>query len=168
MYKTGDFIVKANTGVCKIADILHLDITDIDKNTLYYKLIPLEDEKAQIYIPTENAHRVTRKVMTVEMAIKLITQIADVEALEIVNDKLREQTYKGILKKNDPKELIKVIKTTYLRKKERLDEGKKNTTADEYYLRLAEKNLMSELSLVLGKSPEEIHKLIVTAVKNKE
>lgn len=56
------------------------------------------------------------------------------------------------------------IYTTYLRKMDRLEKGKKNTVADEYYLNLAEKHLFSELCLVLGKDKEEIHHLILEVV----
>lgn len=165
MYEIGDFIVRANTGVCKVVDILNLDMSGIDRSKLYYQLVPLDDDKAKIYIPTESAHLVTRKVMTMEEAMKLIEQVADIEVLNVTNDKLREQKYKEIVKGSNPRELLQIIKTIYLRKKERLDQGKKNTAADENYYRLAEKQLFSELCVALKKSNDDIHKLIVMSVK---
>ena len=42
MYKIGDYVVKANNGVCKIEDILHPDLPGIDKDKMYYLLIPIE------------------------------------------------------------------------------------------------------------------------------
>ena len=60
--------------------------------------------------------------------------------------------------------MLRIIKTTYLRKRDRLEKGKKNTVADEHYLNLAEKHLFSELCLVLRKTKEEVHNLIVEAV----
>lgn len=48
MYEIGDFIVRANTGVCKVVDILNLDMSGIDRSKLYYQLVPLDDDKAKI------------------------------------------------------------------------------------------------------------------------
>ncbi len=42
MYSVGEYVVKANKGVCKIEDIMHLDMHGIDKNQLYYYMVPLE------------------------------------------------------------------------------------------------------------------------------
>ena len=165
MYEIGDLIVKENTGVCKVVNIVNLDMSEIDRNKLYYQLTPLEDEKAKIYVSTENACLTTRKIMTMEEAIDLIEHVADVEILAITNDKLREQKYKEIIKSNNPKELIRIIKTTYLRSKERLVKGMKNTVADKKYLGLAEKLLFSELRVVLGKDNEEVYALIKKSVE---
>jgi len=161
MYNIGDYIVRANTGVCTIVDILPLDTLGIDKNKLYYQLMPFDDDKAIIYIAVERAHSVTRKIMTHEEAMKLMSQANDIKPLQIVNDKLREQQYKKLIKENKPKELLQIIKTTYLRKTERLAQGKKITRVDEVYFKIAEKQLVSELSIVFEKNIEEIQKLII-------
>ena len=47
-----------------------------------------------------------------------------------------------------------------MRKQERLAQGKKTTAMDERYLRLAEENLYSELSLALGVPKEEMEAYI--------
>ena len=160
MYKIGDFIIKANTGVCKITDISCLDISGIDSNTLYYHLLPLGDKKTIIYIPKASAHLTIRKMMTKEEALELIHLAGQVDNLDISNDKFREQKYRELLKHNSPIELLQIIKTTYLRKKSRTDQGKKCTSADESYFKLAEKLLLSELCIVLEKSADEIRELL--------
>ena len=67
----------------------------------------------------------------------------------------------------EPESWLSVIKTTYLREKDRLEKGKKNTVVDEIYLKLAEKMLFSELCLVLRKEKEEVHNLITESVKRR-
>ena len=67
----------------------------------------------------------------------------------------------------EPESWLSVIKTTYLRKKDRLEKGKKNTVVDENYLKLAEKMLFSELCLVLRKEKEEVHNLITESVNRR-
>ena len=44
-YEIGDFISKPVTGVCKIEDILSLDLTGKKDEKLYYLMKPVSDEK---------------------------------------------------------------------------------------------------------------------------
>ncbi len=157
MYKIGDYIVKNGNGVCRVDNVMYLDIKGIDKNKLYYLLVPLDDEKAKVYVPVDAAQQQIRKVMSSEEAYELIDHISEISEISIPNDKLREQKYRETLRNIDPVSLLRIIKTTYLRKKDRVEKGKKNTVVDERYLTLAEKHLFSELCLVLGKDKEEIH-----------
>jgi len=167
MYKIGDYVVKNGNGVCRIEDITHLDIRGIDKNRLYYSLVPINDENGKVYLPVDASARQLRKTMSSEEAYAFIAKISDIPELSIQNDKLREQKYKEIMKSMEPESLIRIIKTTYLRNKERLEKGKKNTLADEHYLAMAEKLLFSELCLVLGKNKEEVQNLIAETINKK-
>lgn len=45
---------------------------------------------------------------------------------------------------------VSIVKTLYIRKQERTAQGKKITALDERYMRTAENELYSELSLTLG------------------
>ena len=49
-----------------------------------------------------------------------------------------------------------MIKALYLRRKDRMDQGKKMTDLDERYFKTAEENLYSELALSLGMPREAI------------
>lgn len=40
LYQIGDCVMKANTGLCRIKDIVHLDGMGADRNKKYYLLIP--------------------------------------------------------------------------------------------------------------------------------
>ena len=44
-YEIGDFVSKSVTGVCKIEDIVSLDLTGKKENKLYYLMKSIEDEK---------------------------------------------------------------------------------------------------------------------------
>jgi len=164
MYKIGDYIVKNGNGVCKVENVTHLDMAGIDRNRLYYMLIPLDDENGKIYVPVDSSIQQLRKVMSMEEAYDLIDKISAVQEISISNDKLREQKYKEIIKDFEPESLFRIIKTIYLRKKQRLEQGKKSTAVDEHYLTLAERLLFSELCLALKKDKDEVHNLIVEAV----
>lgn len=167
MYKIGDYVVKPSSGVCRVDNIMHLDMSGVDRNRLYYLLVPVNDENGKIYYPVDSLAQQIRKVMTSQEAHELIERIPDIQEISISNDKLREQKYKEVVKSIEPESLLSIIKTTYLRKKDRLQKGKKNTVADENYLNLAEKMLFSELCLVLGKDKEEVHNLITESVNKR-
>ena len=76
MYQIGDYIVKNGNGVCRVDNIMHLDINGIDKNRLYYLLVPLDDEKGKVYVPVDTSVQHIRKVMSVEEAYELIANIS--------------------------------------------------------------------------------------------
>ena len=53
-----------------------------------------------------------------------------------------------------------IVKTLYIRKQERTAQGKKITALDERYMRTAENELYSELSLTLGIPKDEMEQYI--------
>lgn len=168
MYKVGDCIVKPGNGVCVVKDILHLNMSGVDRNRLYYLLVPLEDDKEKIYMPTDTQTSNTRRVMTEEEAWKLIDKIPEVEEAWIENEKFREQKYKEAIKSGKPEALVSIIKVIHLRKKKRAQEGKKSTTVDERYFILAENYLYSELGYVFCKEKKEVQQLIADSINNKK
>jgi CarD family transcriptional regulator len=164
MYQIGDYVVKANNGVCRIEDILHLDLSSVDRNKLYYLLIPREQTKTKVYVPVEAADSMIRKVISEEEAWQIIRRIPEIEAAWITDERRREQKYKEALKSCDPQALVSIIKNMYERKKKRDALGKKNTVTDERYFRLAEDSLYSELAFALGRDKEEMQKLIADTI----
>ncbi len=160
MFEKGDFIVYGNTGVCEVKDITTLNMKDVPKDRLYYLLSPIYRKESKIFTPVDNSKTVMRAVLTKEEADALIDNIPEIEELWVSNDKLREEKYKETIKSCECKDWIKIIKTLYLRKQERIAQGKKTTAMDERYLRAAEENLYSELSLALGIPKAEMEEYI--------
>ena len=62
--------------------------------------------------------------------------------------------------------MVKIIKTTYLRKQSRVAAGKKVTTGDEKYLHLAESNLYGELAVALDMEQEQVKQFIIDRIKD--
>lgn len=165
MYEIGSYVVKANNGVCRIDDILHLDLPGTNKDRLYYLLIPLESKSSKLYVPTDTAEQTLRKALTEEEAWAVIRSIPDTEAAWITNDKLREQAYKEALHNCDPLALISIIKNLYLRKQQRNEQGKKSTATDDRYFKLAEDHLYAELAFALGREKSEMHQIIADTLQ---
>lgn len=160
MYKVGDYVINSGNGICRIEDRMHLDMEGIDENQWFFLVVPVEEQATRLYIPVEKIENKTRRVMNESEAWKLMDGVVQIDELEIPNDRMREQIYKQAVLSNDPIQLIRVIKTIFVRKKQREAEGKKNTVIDERYFKLAENNLYDELAFAIGRDKEEIPALI--------
>lgn len=160
MFEKGEFIVYGNAGVCEVKDITTLDMEGASKNRLYYILSPSHHKDSKIFTPVDSNKTVMRAVLTKEEADVLIDNIRDIEELWVSNDKLREEKYKETMRSCECRDWIKIIKTLYIRKQERIAQGKKTTAMDEKYLRMAEENLYSELSIALGIPKEQMEEHI--------
>ena len=150
MFERGEYIVYGASGVCQVEDITTMDMKGVPRDRLFYVLSPASQRGGKIFTPVDNEKTSMRRVMTQEEASKLIDEIPGIEELWISNEKLREAQYKECMKSCDCKEWIKIIKTLYLRKRTRRAQGKKITSTDEKYLRMAEEYLYSELEIPLG------------------
>lgn len=156
MYSIGDFVACGNKGVCKVAEITKLDISGADKNEDYYILKPVYSAASTVYIPVHLADESLRPILSKDEAEELISSIPSIDKLEIVSEKLVESEYKGCIRSNDITDLVKMIKTIYDRKRKRLEAGRKETSVDAKYFRLAGDFLFGELAISLDIPKNEV------------
>ena len=95
----------------------------------------------------------------------MIQRIPKIETVWIVNEKAREVQFKEALHTCDCEELIKIIKTLYHRKQQRIESGKKVTVVDEKYFRQAEDKLYEEFAFVLGMEKNKVSDYISTRME---
>ena len=150
MFNIGDRVIYGSSGVCDVINISTVNIDGIPKDKLYYILCPYGRNESYIYAPVENCRVVMRKVLTRAEAEALIAEIPTLEPVEAGTDKQRELLYRECIKSCDCRQLIRVIKTLWLRSRSRIQTGKKSSSLDERYLKLAEDALYGELGLALG------------------
>lgn len=167
-YEIGEHVVKPGNGVCRVEDVLYMDVPGADKKQLYYLFVPLTDQNQKIYVPTNTADANFRKAMSEQEAWDFIAKIPQIGEIWIDDEKMRDHRYKEAVQGCVPEELAAIIKMTYLRKKKRSEQGKKGTVSDERYFRLAESYLYSELGFALHKDKTEICCLISDSVKGKK
>jgi CarD family transcriptional regulator len=153
MFNVGSFIVYKKS-VCKIKEI---------KNNKSYILIPIDDNSLKIEVPIDNSF--LRSLITKEEINKIINEIPSIPIIE-ENDKLIESAYKEHLKRGSYRDLISIIKTTYLRNKRRIDEKKKLSEKDTNYFNLAEKYLYNELSVAMNMSFDEVKEYIISKMES--
>lgn len=92
--------------------------------------------------------------------------ISKIPTIEIIQSEDREieYVYKRLLEEGTLENLIKVIKTTYMRNQERLSQNKRIGERDEVYFERAEKRLYNELSVSLNLTFDHTKQYVINAV----
>lgn len=158
MYKIGDYVVYKRD-VCLVKDIKENHFNNLD----YYILVPISDKSLKIDVPTNNKMGFIRSLITKDEVENIINKIPRISVIDC-NDKLIENEYRLLMSSGNHEDLIKIIKTTYLRNKERIDNNKKIGDKDNTYFELAEKYLYNEFSIVLNMNYEDTKKYVIDKV----
>ena len=164
MFAVDNYVVYGNYGVCKVENVGTVFLPLVDKNKIYYTLRPIYKSEAVVYAPVDNPKSVIRPVLTRQEADKLIEEIPRLESVWIPNEKEREVQYKAALKTCDCRELIRIIKTLYERKMNRIRDGKKVTMVDERYFRQAEEQLYGELAFAMNMDRNQMGDYLVERI----
>ena len=164
MFKKGEYVIYSNVGVCQIIDISTLNMHGAPKDKLYYILQPVNQNKSKVFTPVDNKKVVIRNLISKQDVEVLISDIPNIKALSIKDEKLREQTYKDCIKSCQCRQLLSLIKTIYQRKEERSNKGKKLSSTDEKYFKLAQDNLNTELSISLQMPLDEMESYILNKI----
>lgn len=164
MFGVGEFIIYGSNGVCEIVSVGPVEGTGTVKDRIYYTLKPVNSRGSTIFTPADNEKVFMRPLVSKEEALRLIDGAGESEELWISDEKKREMIYKEAIAKCDCDELVKMIKTIYLRMQGRIKEGKKITNSDEKYFHLAEERLYSELAVALGIKSDEVKELFIEKV----
>lgn len=156
MYNIGDVVIYGTFGICKIDSIEKRDLTGAEQE--YYILRHTRSDKNIFYVPTDNEAAVSklRPVCSKKEIDDLISDMDNEKLIWIENDMKRKEEYSRIIKEGDKKEIIRLIKTLYLRRKEIAQNGRKLRASDESYLDLAENMLFEEFAYALGIERDEV------------
>ena len=160
MFEKGEYVVYGTNGPCLVEEITKLKMPGCDARRKYYVLRPVATNKSVIYSPVDNEKVVIRKVATREEAAELLKEIPSIAEASVENEKLREATYKSIMKESDLCKWVGMIKMLLSRRKIRESQGRKFTSIDERYLKEAEELLDSELCLALGEDRDTVRKML--------
>lgn len=152
MFRIEDYVMYKRD-VCKVVDIQKQFRNDLD----YYVLISVKDPSLKIEIPTNSP--LLHSLIEKEEIEKIIQQIPKIELID-VEEKMLEQEYKKLLSSGTHEDLIKIIKTTYVRNQKRLENKKKIGDKDNRYFEKAEEDLYQEFGIVLNMTLEETKEYI--------
>lgn len=164
MFEVGDFVVYGSDGVFQVDQVGPLSISGIPEDKIYYTLVSPYMKGSKIFSAVDNRKVVMRAVMKKDEALELIDSMKDIELLEISDDKKRNEVFKEALRTYDCKDLVRIIKTLYVRQEKKLAEGKKNTAGDEKYFHMAEERLYGELAISLDMEKSAVKEYVETRV----
>ena len=155
MFKIGEYLVYKKD-VCKVKEIKEKDGKE------YYQLTPIDDESLKIEVPIDNEG--LKPIISKNDIENLIDMIPSIEIIDC-SDRMIELEYRNLISTGEKKDLIKVIKTAYLRNKARLDNKKKLSEKDINYQEKAEKLLYNEFSVVLNLTFDQIKEYVIKQVE---
>ena len=156
MYNVGDMVMYGAFGICKVTAIEKRDFTGEEQE--YYILKHTSSEKNTFYVPLSNESALSNMhyVCSKAEVDELISHMNSEGLIWIDNDIKRKEEYSRIIKDADKHEIIRLIKTLYLRRKELAESGKKLRSTDENYLSLAENMLFEEFAYALDIDKSEV------------
>ena len=166
MFEIGDYVVNAANGICRITELVEMDLSGSQDMKQYFLLIPVEEPTARVYIPLDTAESRIRKAITREEALAVIDRIPEIPELVVRSEKERELKYREAVKSCDPIQLAALLKMLYRRRQERMAAGKKNTAVDERYFKMAESHLYSELAFVIGEDKSQMVTVITNRIEH--
>jgi CarD family transcriptional regulator len=156
MFKAGDHIVYGTSGVCLVEQVCPSPF-DKQDTRLFYVLRPTVGSSASlIYTPVENDRVPMRPVLTVEAVAALLARIHTIPTLTVAEERARRDAYRAALATATPEGYVAVIKTINGRRRDFMGTQRRLPEFELECESLARRHLFAELSLVLGKLPEEI------------
>ena len=158
MSNVGYYVIYQEQG-CQITEQKINEFTNLES----FILVPVTDSSLKLNVPVNNPN--IKNLMTKEEIKNLIALMPSIPLIDI-EDKLLENEYKRLYHSGSKEDLIRIIKTTYKRNQDRLNNNKKISEKDNKYFTLAENLLYSEIATVFGISLEEAKEYILANVQN--
>lgn len=157
MFSIGEKIMYGGTGVCVVEDITDIKPSRLEPSRAYYILRPLY-QSGTIQTPVDNDKVPIRPVMTRSEAEELVDDIPGITASICYERNLSalRNHYQQQLSSFDCRDLIRMTKSIYAKKKDAERRQKKIGVTDEKFLRRAEDLLFGELAVALDISRDSV------------
>lgn len=157
MYSVNETVRYGGSGVCTVQDITTMRFGRTRER--YYVLKPVYQNASLIYVPVDNEALTSkmRPVLTREEVDALINEMPSVETAWQEDSQLRKESFDALLRSNQCRDLVVLIKTLQEHKIRRQKIGKALHVTDETYLREAQRLLFDELAGPLGLMPAQVH-----------
>lgn len=168
MFAKGDYIFYENTGVCRVEDIgVPENLPAAARGRQYYTL-SLIHSAGTIYIPVDTSVYM-RPILTREQAQALIEKMS----IQAETDHIRDQRsltehYRASFQSHECEDLVQLIKTVYMKNKNRAETGAKPGKIDLQYRKRAEELLHGELAVALGIPTDQIPCYIEKEVRRQQ
>lgn len=154
MFEQDDYVVHNTMGVNRITEVLQETVNG--KSVEFYVLEPAFGGNMTLKIPAAGSEDKMRPILTREEVEELIAGIPAQETIWIDEDKIRYEEFRACLKTGACENWVALIKTLNEKKDEREQMGKQLTRVDADVLKTAEKNLTTEIAVVLEMNPDDV------------
>ena len=158
MYKIKDYVIYKRE-VCVVKDLKKINNQD------YYTLENKEDTSLKISIPVSQETQLLRHLATFNEISNTLDHINDIPTLNI-NERNLEEQYKLLLQGTTIENLIKIIKTAYIRNEIRKNNHKHLSDTDTSYQELAEQFLFNEIAYAMNISYDAAKELVFNKLVN--
>ena len=118
MFQKGELVIYGNNGICRIEEIGVPVGTPMGRSGKeYYTLAPVF-ASGTIYAPLDTKVFM-RPILTKDQAEQMIRQIPEIQEESVIGQDVRalSEKYKGFLDTHQCEDLIKLIKTVYVKEK---------------------------------------------------
>lgn len=162
MYSVNERIHYGGSGVCVIQEIATMRFGRSREQ--YYVLKPVYQNSSVIYVPVQNEQLTAkmRPVMSKEEVDRLIDSMDEIPTAWEEDPQLRKANFDALLRSNECRSLIILIKTLNAHRERRQASGKTLHVADEGFLREAQRLLYDEFAGALGIQPDQVREYIRT------
>lgn len=158
MYKINDYVIYKRE-VCVVKDLKKINNQD------YYTLENKEDTSLKISIPVSQETQLLRHLATFDEISNTLDHINEIPTLDI-NERNLEEQYKLLLQGTTIENLIKIIKTAYIRNEIRKNNHKHLSDTDTSYQELAEQFLFNEIAYAMNISYDAAKELVFNKLIN--
>lgn len=165
MIKVHDMVLYGVHGVCRIEEQVSRRVGGREEQ--YFLLKPIFEKGSSIYVPIKNEALIAKmkRILSAEEIYELIRTMPDEELLWIEAETERRQMFQEILSGGDREQLIRLIKTLYLRRQNRLEQKRNLLLSDEKFLKDAERILYEEFAYVLKIDRDQVLPFIMKQIK---
>ena len=166
MFSVGDVIFYSTTGVCEVISIGEPALQGLPDNTDYYTLQPLsKNHREMIYVPV-NSKAFMRHAICQSEAQSYIEMVDNIEPQfpQTRNPKGVQEFYSGLINSFEIPNLLQVIVSLTLKKREVRAKNKQLNQTQTTFLRRAQEMVYNEFALALGKTSEEIADIIESRI----
>ena len=160
MFSVNERIHYGVSGVCVIQEIATMRFGRTRER--YSVLKPDYQNTAVIYVPVANQELVAkmRPVLSREEVDALIDDMPAIPTAWEEDPQARKASFDALLRSNECRSLIVIIKTLNAHRERRQADGKNLHVADETYLREAQRLLYDEFAGALGIQPAQVKSYI--------
>lgn len=154
MFKVGQNVYSQTSGVCIISSIEEKNFGVGEVKYFVLESI-FKKQASKTYIPVDKADVQLRKLITKKEAKELLKYISKAERVWENDPKQRRQMFEEMYKSRDLKNVCQLIKSLYLQSEELKKQKKSLSMLDKDFFDKIQRDVIEELSLVMGVSIEE-------------